>query len=134
MTSSTFLLETIFKAISKALFRTSMSGLERTRRISITRSSSTPSCSSCNSLTFSSTISLTLLSDSLIANSINFPADATVSNLYFRQIPFIAAGLLVSPAREIAASYPTVFEFDSNRSKINLKYLALFAGFNTASF
>ena len=76
MTSSTFLDVTIFKAISNALLRTSMSGLDKTRRISMTRSSRTPSCSLCSSLTLSRTISLTLLSDSLMANSINLDADA----------------------------------------------------------
>jgi len=49
----------------------------------------------------------------LILSSINFPAAA-----------LIATGLLVKAVREVAASYTTVFEDASSRSKINLKYLA----------
>jgi len=54
--------------------------LDKTRRISITKSSRTPSCSWCNSLTLSRTMSLTLLSDSLMANSMNFEAAANVTS------------------------------------------------------
>lgn len=43
-TSSTFLLETISSAIARAFLRTSISGLARTRRMSMTRSSRTCSC------------------------------------------------------------------------------------------
>ena len=77
---------------------------ERTRRISITRSSNTPSCASCNSLTLSRTISLTLLSDSLMASSMNFEAEAVVNFTQRGGEPLIAAGLLVRFASEFAAS------------------------------
>ncbi len=58
--------------------------------------------------TRSSTISLTLLSASLIASSMNFPAAA-----------FTATGFPVSAVSEEAASYTTVEAPASRRSKIN---------------
>ncbi|EZF27180.1 hypothetical protein H112_00826 [Trichophyton rubrum D6] len=99
--------------MNKALRRTSMSGLERTRRISIVRSSRTPSLRFMSWWTRSSTISLTLLSASLMHSSINFAAAALT-----------ATGFDVSAVREVAASYTTVLVFASKRSKINRRYRA----------
>ena len=106
-TSSTFLLETMSMAMLRAFLRTSRSGLESTRRISMVRSSRMPSLTRRNWLTFSRTINLTLLSDSLMLSSMNLAAAALT-----------ATGLLVSAVSEDAASYTTVDSLASRRSKI----------------
>ena len=59
----------------------------------MTSSSKTPSCASCNSLTLSRTMSLTLLSDSLIANSMNFEAEATVNLMHWVRGTFDCGGI-----------------------------------------
>jgi hypothetical protein len=92
-TSSTFLLDTISRAMCSAFLRTSMSVLDSTRKISIARSLSTPSFFFRSWSTFSRTINLTLLSETLMQRSMNLAAAALT-----------ATGLLVKAVKLVAAS------------------------------
>jgi hypothetical protein len=123
------------REISRAFFLTSKSGEDKIRRTSITRSSRTPSFFLRSAATRSKTMSLTLLSGSLIANSMNLLAAALTATCH--EVISISLGCMESAITgtqhtgfdvrvqsDAADSYTTVDVFASSKSNASLCFVS----------